>query len=101
MMGKLSDQTVETLYAKLPTTRLKAIAALHFELQYKQEVIGNILGVTQERIAQECAIIRNVLLDKPTAVAVQGSAYKPRGYKNEKTVSITAILRLISSLTEL
>lgn len=70
----LGDATIQLLYSKLPTSRMKAITALHFELGYKQEVIAEMFGISQPAIVQECNIIRAILTGKkhrPHAVAMK------------------------------
>jgi len=67
------EHTVESIYAKLPTSRMKAVVAMHFELGYNQEMLARIFNVTQEQIALEIRNIQKVLLGKP---------YRPHKPKN-------------------
>lgn len=60
----LGDATIQLLYSKLPTSRMKAITALHFELGYKQEVIAEMFGISQPAVVQELNIIRAILMGK-------------------------------------
>jgi hypothetical protein len=76
----LSIGTVETLYGKLPTSRMKFLVAAYWELNYNQQVLANILDVTQEQISYELAMIRKVFLDKPDH-SKYGTPYKPRREK--------------------
>lgn len=73
----LGEHSVSTLYAKLPTTRMKAIVALHFELGYKQELVAEIFGVSQSHISQEIKAIRQYFLGKPVW-SQNGAEYKAR-----------------------
>jgi DNA-directed RNA polymerase specialized sigma24 family protein len=59
------EHTVESLYAKLPTARMKAIVAMHFELGYTQEMVARVFGISQARINEEIGNIRKVLTGKP------------------------------------
>lgn len=65
----LADLTVQSLYAKLPTPRMKAIVALHFELGYSQELVAQMFGMKQPSLVDEIALIQRILLGKP---------YRPR-----------------------
>jgi hypothetical protein len=65
----LTESTIRSLYAKLPTFRMKAIVALHFELGYPQELVADMMGVAQPSLVDEIALIQQVLL---------GKIYRPR-----------------------
>ena len=69
----LAENTIQSLYSKLPTPRMKFIVAAHFELGYPQEDVAQMLGVRQSSLVDEINLIRRVLLGKP---------YKPRKTKN-------------------
>ena len=56
--------TVDHIYKKLPTSRMKAIVAMHFELGYPQEWVADIFNVTQEQIALDIRNIREILLGR-------------------------------------
>lgn len=71
----LGEESVATLYNKLPTSRMKAIVALHFELGYKQELVARVFGVSQPQIGQEIRYIKAVFLNRPFRST---SPYKPR-----------------------
>jgi len=85
----LGVMTVENLYAKLPTSRMKAIVALHFELGYPQEVVADIFGVSQPRIAEEIANIKKVFL---------GRKFRP--HKPKTKISVDQLLKLCLMLQE-
>jgi len=59
------ENTIQTVYAKLPTSRMKAIVAMHFELGYTQEMIAEIFAISQERINEEIGNIKKILMGKP------------------------------------
>ena len=71
----IADATIQSLYAKLPTSRMKFIVAACFDCGYPQETVADILGVTQARIAQEVDMIRRILL---------GHKYKATGKRPKK-----------------
>jgi hypothetical protein len=60
----LAKNTIETLYAKLPTERMKFIVAARFELDYTEQMIASILGVSQPSLRDEIDIIRGVFLGR-------------------------------------
>lgn len=60
----LVSNTVQSLYAKIPTNRLRFIVAAHFELGYTQQDIASILGITQPALADEISLIQRILLGK-------------------------------------
>ncbi len=86
----LSEYTVQDIYAKLPTSRMKAVVALHFELGYPQETIANIFHVSQEQIALEVENIRKVL---------RGDRYKP--HQVLPTVRAEDLIQMIIQLQQL
>lgn len=57
----LTEETVETLYSKLPNSRMKAILALHFELGYTQETVARIFGVSQSQISLDIKNIQRII----------------------------------------
>lgn len=57
----LGDYSVHHLYAKLPTNRMKAIVALHFELGYPQDMVAQIFGVSQPTLVDQIALIQKIL----------------------------------------
>jgi predicted DNA-binding protein YlxM (UPF0122 family) len=59
------ENTIESIYSKLPTSRMKAIVALHFELGYKQDLVAQMFNISQARINQEIENIRKILIGKP------------------------------------
>lgn len=83
----IANNTIETLYAKLPTSRMKFIVAAHFELGYPQEVVAEILGIKQPTLFEEIELIKMVL---------NGYKYKPRKFKDE--VSTEDVLAVIASM---
>lgn len=58
----LTEETVDTLYSKLPNSRMKAILALHFELGYTQDVVARIFGVSQSQISLDIKNIQRILM---------------------------------------
>jgi predicted DNA-binding protein YlxM (UPF0122 family) len=61
LIKTLGEDSCVCVYSKLPTSRLKAITALHFELGYNQETIADIFKVSQEQISQNIAVIKRIL----------------------------------------
>jgi len=57
----LTEETVRSLYMKLPNSRMKAITALHFELGYPQQLVADIFGVSQPQIALDIANIKRII----------------------------------------
>lgn len=80
----LAESTIQSLYAKFPTARLKFIVAAHFELGYPQELVAEILGITQPTLVNDIALIQRILLGKP---------YKPR--KTVAAIEVTDLLKVL------
>ena len=89
----LGEHTITELYTKLPTSRMKAIAALHFESGYKQEVLATIFNCTQERISQEVSIIKKLLLNRPDRSKL-GAPVKPRKLRTEQKPTMADFIKL-------
>ena len=68
----LTDNTIASLYAKLPTSRMKFIVAAHFELGYPQSLIAEILGISQPTLVDQIELIKQIL---------KGKIYKPKKEK--------------------
>jgi hypothetical protein len=83
----LCNNVIEEIYCKLPTDRMKAITAMHFELGYDQETLGKMFKVKQEQIALDIRNIKKVLLGKP---------YRP--HKRKKQLTLDQVLTLIASV---
>lgn len=86
----ICERVVDELYGKMPTSRMKAILAMHFELGYDQETLGKVFGVTQEQVALDIANIRKLLLGKP---------YKP--HKRKQSIKKEDLIKMMISLAEL
>ena len=80
----MTDLTVESLYQKLPTNRMKFIVAAHFELGYPQDLVAQMLNITQPSLSDEINLIQRVL---------RGKEYKPR--KKDARVKIEDVLKMI------
>ena len=80
----LAENTIYSLYNKLPTPRMKFIVAAHFELGYPQEDVAVMLGVSQPSLIDEINLIRRVLLGKP---------YRPR--KTKRTIKQEELLKTL------
>ena len=80
----LAENTIQSLYAKLPTPRMKFIVASHFELGYPQEDVAQMLGIKQSSLVDEINLIRRVLLGKP---------YKPR--RTKRTIKQEELLKTL------
>jgi len=86
----LAENTIQTLYAKLPTNRMKAIVALHFELGYPQELVADMFGVGQDQIAQDVRMVRKVMLGH------KYQKHRGTGYNQKpKTISLPDLFRVI------
>lgn len=83
----LSQNTVVSLYRRLPTPRMKAIASM-LDHGYTQQTIAEIFGCTQERISVEIRTIRKVL---------KGGQYNPH---REKQVSAADVITMIHSMIQ-
>ncbi len=81
----LGDHTVAHLYAKLPTSRMKAIVAMHFELGYDQELVAHVFGVSQAQISQEIKAIREVFLNRRHTGDIRGT--RPHVSRSKKTAA--------------
>lgn len=80
----ISNNTVQSLYAKLPTARMKFIVAAHFELGYTQEMLAEMLKVRQATLNEEIELIKMVVL---------GYNYKPRKFKDKfKSEDLLALM---------
>lgn len=90
----VGGQAVENLYAKLPTSRMKAIVAMHFELGYPQEVIASVFAVDQSRVAHEIRIIKKIFLNKGT------EKYNPYKPKKEKLLGVDDLIRILMMLKD-
>ncbi len=84
----LANNTIQSLYAKLPTPRMKFIVAAHFELGHTQTEVSEMLGITQPALKDEINLIQRVLLGKP---------YQPR--KKKATVRIEDVMKMLLYLT--
>ena len=79
----LEEESLRTLYAKLPTSRMKFVVAAHYELGYSQQIIADILGITQPSLQDEIKHIRRVL---------KGQPYKP--HKHKGTIKLEDLMKL-------
>src|SRR3990167_7650571 len=61
IIQEMFNKSIDELYKTLPTHRMKAVMALHFEVGYDQETLARIFAVSQEQIALEVRNIRNIL----------------------------------------
>lgn len=79
----ITEESLKTLYNKLPTSRMKYIVAAHYELGYSQTIVAEILGITQPSLQDELEHIRRVL---------KGDPYKP--HKHKGTIKIEDLMKL-------
>ena len=90
LLGSLiTDESVRMLYNKLPTSRMKFVVAAHFELGYSQQMIADILGITQPSLQDEIKHIKRVLLGQP---------YKPRKHKG--TIKLEELMKMMRLLAQ-
>lgn len=92
-----AEHTIQSVYGKLPTARMKAIVALHFELGYNQELVADMLNVTQSQISREIDLVRKVLTGKPSR-SKHGRAYTPR--RPKQTIRVHDLLELCHLLVQ-
>ncbi len=90
----VGTMAVENLYAKLPTSRMKAIVAMHFELGYPQQVIAAVFNVDQSRIAHEIRIIKKIFLNKDT------EKYNPFKPRKPKALSVPEVIKMLMMLQD-
>lgn len=83
----LAENTIQSLYSKLPTNRMKFIVAAHFELGYTQEMVANMLGIRQPSLVDEINLIRRVLLGKP---------YRPQ--RKKAKVKVSDVIKMLMYL---
>jgi predicted DNA-binding protein YlxM (UPF0122 family) len=86
---ELGNAVVYSIYSRLPTTRMKAIVALHFECGYTQEDVAEIFGVTQEQIYLDILNIRKVLT---------GEKYKPQ--RQVSNVGIEDVMAMLTTMIQ-
>lgn len=58
----IGTMAIENLYGMLPTSRMMAIVAMHFELGYPQDAIAAAFRCEQTAIAKEINTIKRVFL---------------------------------------
>lgn len=83
--------SIKTLYGKLPTSRMKLVVAMHFELGYSQEIIAEILSIKQPSLQDEIKHIRRVLSGQP---------YKPYKKKGAGMVKIEDVMSYLHVLKQ-
>lgn len=67
----LVKNSIEQLYSKFPTARMKFIVAAYYELGYPQETIASMLGISQPTLLDELRLIKRILLGKPYSPRVK------------------------------
>lgn len=85
----IARETIESLYKKLPTYRMKFIVATHFDLGWPQELLADILGIKQPTLKEEIELIKMVIL---------GYKYKPRKFKDQ--VTLENVLNMLTLFVE-
>lgn len=80
----IEQESLKSLYKKLPTNRMRFVVAAHFDLGMSQELIADILGIKQPSLQDEIAHIRKVL---------SGQSYKP--YKSRGVVKIEDVMKAL------
>lgn len=80
----IQEESLKTLYSKLPTSRMKFVVAAHFDLGMSQQLVADILGIQQPSLQDEINHIKRVLSGKP---------YKP--HKHKGTVKIEDVMKAI------
>lgn len=95
----ICDNTVYTLYQKLPTSRMKFLVAAHYELGYTQEMLAEILGMTQPAISQELKYIKDVFVGKSSR-SKHGKAYNPRKMLVQPKPRVEDVMKALMVLTQ-
>lgn len=83
----IQEESLKTLYAKLPTSRMKFVVAAHYDLGMSQQLVADILGITQPSLQDEINHIRRVL---------SGQSYKP--HKHKGTVRMEDVFKALMYL---
>lgn len=83
----ISNNTVQMIYAKLPTSRMKFLVAAYYELGYTQEMLSDILDVQPQTLQEELDLIKMVLM---------GYKYTPRKFKDD--VKTSDVLKIMLTL---
>lgn len=94
---EISQNTVYSLYSKLPTSRMKFIVAAHFELGYTQEMIAEILSTSQPNISAEIKTIQDVFIGRSRR-SRQGKKYKPKNWRTKPELSPEDVMRTMVTL---
>jgi DNA-directed RNA polymerase specialized sigma24 family protein len=98
LIQRLTEESLWQIYAKMPTSRMKAITVMHFEAGYNQETIARIFGVSQEWVSQELKLIKRLMLGQPDPRSRTGKPYKPLARKEE--IDPTALIRALWILSQ-
>ncbi len=85
----LGEATIQQMYNKLPTSRMKFIVAAHFELGYSQELLAEMLGIKQASLNEEIQLIKKVLLGRP---------YRP--HKPKGTIKVEDVFKMMMCLKQ-
>jgi len=94
----ISEDTVDTIYKKLPTTRMKAVAAM-LENGYPLDVIASIFDVSRPRISQEIKTIKLILGGKKQRT-YNWKIEAPTRYASSKKLGVADVLSILHSLIE-
>lgn len=70
---------------------MKFIVAAHYELGYTQEMLAEILGVTQASISLELKTIRDVFMGRSRR-SKHGKPYKPKDYRVRNVIKTEDLL---------
>jgi hypothetical protein len=90
----VAENSIETLYARLPNNRLKFIVAAHYELGYPQELVAKILGITQPSLMWQINLIKRIYLGKG-----YNGANRPK-YLNKKEIKVEDMMKFLSVMGE-
>lgn len=83
----LMNNTIHSIYSKLPTNRMKFIVAAHFELGYPQDLVAEMLDIRQPSLRDEINLIQRILL---------GKKYRPQ--KRKKAVNLEDVMKILMYL---
>jgi len=90
----LGEHTVQSLYAKLPNSRMKFIVATHFELGYPQDLVAEMLGISQPSLVDQIGLIQKVFLGKE-----YNARNKPKKFRGN-TMRIEDLYRFMLAVAE-
>jgi hypothetical protein len=77
---------------------MKFLVAAHFELGYSQEMLAEILGISQPAVSQELRYIRDVFIGRSRR-SKQGKPYNPQKSIKTPNLRIEDVIGAVITLT--